>query len=92
MSSCLRGKINIVKYLLQAGADPSIGEAMGYLPPHGAAFQGRSNVMEALIEAGIDVNVPHHEDGFYPIHRACWGDTEVRLSAWCSRITFLRIY
>lgn len=75
MASCLRGKINIVKYLLEAGADTSIGEGTGYTPPHGAAFQGRPDVMEALIEAGVDVNVPH-KDGFVPLHRTCWGNEE----------------
>ena len=78
MASCLRGKINIVKYLLESGADPSIPEGAGYTPPHGAAFQGRPDVMKTLIEFGIDVNVPHG-DGFVPLHRTCWGDEEVRL-------------
>ena len=75
MASVLRGKINIVKYLLEAGADPSIGEASGYTPPHGAGFQGRPDVMSLLIDSGLDVNV-YHDDGFLPIHRACWGAKE----------------
>ena len=39
---------------------------------HGAAFQGRADVTRALIQAQL--NPSHmHEDGFRPIHRACWG-------------------
>mmetsp|Transcript_24439 Transcript_24439/g.34437 ORF Transcript_24439/g.34437 Transcript_24439/m.34437 type:complete len:215 (-) Transcript_24439:135-779(-) len=72
MAASLRGKINIVKYLLQQGADTSIGERQGYTPQHGAGFQGRADVMEVLYNAGIDVNHVH-EDGFTPLHRACWG-------------------
>lgn len=73
MAAVLRGKINIVKYLMSVGADTTVGEAKGYTAPHGAAFQGRSDVMEALIEAGLDVN-SYHEDGFVPLHRVCWGN------------------
>jgi len=76
MAASLRGKIDIVKYLIEQGADASIGEMMGYKPPHGAAFQGRPDVMQAFIDSGIDVN-EFHEDGFPPLHRTCWGKTEV---------------
>ena len=72
MAAVLRGKINIVSYLLKAGADPMIGENNGYHPPHGAAFQGRPDVMQTLIDYGLDVN-SFHSDGFLPFHRVCWG-------------------
>eukprot|EP00594_Rhizosolenia_setigera_P004006 CAMPEP_0178948470 /NCGR_PEP_ID=MMETSP0789-20121207/5497_1 /TAXON_ID=3005 /ORGANISM="Rhizosolenia setigera, Strain CCMP 1694" /LENGTH=200 /DNA_ID=CAMNT_0020628853 /DNA_START=85 /DNA_END=687 /DNA_ORIENTATION=- len=76
MASVLRGKINIVRYLLvEAGADPSIGERSGFLPPDGAAFQGRPDVMQLLIDNGIKVDY-HAHDGYSPFHRACWGPRE----------------
>jgi len=75
MAATLRGKINIVKYLLSEGADLTIPERQGYTPAHGAAFQGRPDVMKVLIDAGADVNVKH-EDGFFPLHRTCWGKEE----------------
>ncbi len=75
MAAVLRGKINIVKYLISVGADTTVGEAKGYTAPHGAAFQGRPDVMETLIEAGLDVN-SYHEDGFVPLHRVCWGNEQ----------------
>lgn len=68
MAATLRGKLNIVKHMLEQGADPSIGEAQGYTPPHGAAFQGRADVMHFLADSGLDVN-EFHSDGFAPIHR-----------------------
>ena len=79
MAATLRGKLNIVKYLLESGADASIGERDGFTPPHGAAFQGRPDVMGALIAAGLDVNSYHEKDGFLPLHRTCWGREKVRL-------------
>jgi hypothetical protein len=37
------------------GADPTIPEKDGYTPPHGAAFQGRTEVMKVLLEFGVVV-------------------------------------
>ena len=78
MGAVLRGKVGIVRHLLDIKVDVTIGEKQGFTPPHGAAFQGRADVMKMLIDHGIDVNVPHHEDGFNPLIRTCWGPTEVR--------------
>ena len=75
-AAVLRGKTNIVKYLLSQGADTSITEIDGYTLVHGAAFQGRPAVMDVLLDHGLDVNT-FHNDGFLPIHRACWGMEKV---------------
>ena len=75
MRSVLTGKIESVRFLLQAGADPTIPEKDGYLPPHGAGFQGRPEIMKILHESGINVHM-YHEDGYLPFHRACWGNRE----------------
>ena len=77
MAATLQGKAKLVKFLLDKGADSTIPEGSGYLPPHGAGFQGRPEVMKVLIDAGIDVNVYHERDGFLPLHRACWGREKV---------------
>ena len=74
MGSVLRGNTEMVRFLLQQGADTTIGEKDGYTPPHGAGFQGRADVMKLLHESGVDVTVFHEEDGYAPFHRACWGD------------------
>lgn len=74
MFASLIGEAEIVKILLKAGADPTIGEKDGYTPLHGSAFQGRVEATKVLLAHG---NVPNeaHKDGFHPIHRACWGTT-----------------
>ena len=76
MGSVLRGKPNIVDLLLEAGADASIPEKDGYTPPHGAAFQGRTAVLQVLQRYGVVPNDAWHADGYLPFHRACWGKTE----------------
>jgi ankyrin repeat protein len=75
MASVLRGKKLTVELLLFQGADPSVAEKDGYTPPHGAAFQGRTNVMAVLHEYGLSKQ-EYHSDGYLPFHRACWGQTE----------------
>ena len=74
MASTLRGNIDMVMTMLENGADATVAEKDGYTPPHGAGFQGRPEVMRVLKEVGgIDVVNSPHADGFFPIHRACWG-------------------
>ena len=73
MASTLRGKDKILRYLLKNGADATIPERDGYTPPHGSGFQGRIETMRLLKETGVDILNAEHPDGFYPLHRACWG-------------------
>jgi len=73
MTACLKGNLEIVKYLFENGADPKIGESDGYLPMDGVSFQGRVDVAKYLIEEQkLDFDYLH-TDGYAPIHRACWG-------------------
>ena len=56
-------------------ADTSKGTAKsGFTPLHGAAFQGRPEVVQLLLDHGVDP-LHRHEDGFVAMHRACWGTT-----------------
>lgn len=73
MGAVLRGNTNVVELLLTKGADVSIGEKDGYTPAHGAGFQGRADIMKLLKEHGIDVVGDKHTDGYFPLHRSCWG-------------------
>ena len=54
--------------------DAGVGEKDGYTPLHGAGFQGRAEIARLLLEdaRNLDPN-SFHEDGFAPLHRACWG-------------------
>ena len=72
MAATLSGSVRAVIELLKRGADASITEDDGYNPPHGAGFQGRALVLRELVKAKIDIT-KKHADGFYPMHRACWG-------------------
>lgn len=72
MFATLQGKLKAFKILLAAGADVTIGEAMGYTPIHGCGFQGRAAICKLLIDSGVDP-VDYHRDGYLPIHRAAWG-------------------
>jgi ankyrin repeat protein len=76
MASVLRGKADLVRLLLAAGADATVAERDGYTPAHGAAFQGRTAVMKVLLEFGVGTQQEPHGDGYLPWHRACWGRTE----------------
>ncbi|GAX22732.1 hypothetical protein FisN_4Hh156 [Fistulifera solaris] len=75
MAAVLRGQKDVVEYLLSRKdvVDVSIPEKDGYTPAHGAAFQGRPEIMSLLIQAGINVKDDFHTDGYAPLHRACWG-------------------
>jgi ankyrin repeat protein len=79
----LFGKLESVKTLLDLGANTAATEADGYNVLHAAGFQGRSEILEVLLqhfanqkEAGgfvLNPSTDKHEDGYYPIHRSCWG-------------------
>ena len=79
MFASLQGKVEMVRALLELGADPWLAENMGYTPIHGCAFQGRPAVCKLLIErglAGIDAatgDQRRHRDGYAPVHRTVWG-------------------
>mmetsp|Transcript_11386 Transcript_11386/g.24026 ORF Transcript_11386/g.24026 Transcript_11386/m.24026 type:complete len:202 (-) Transcript_11386:2471-3076(-) len=79
----LTGKEKAVTTLLELGADTSATERDGYDVLHAAGFQGRAGILTVLLEefakeakAGgfsLDPSTDRHRDGFYPMHRACWG-------------------
>jgi len=75
MKAVLTGKLAAVKFLLQQGADTSIGEKDGYTPMHGAGFQGRAAIAQVLLEHGLSVD-DRHSDGHTALQRACWGSEE----------------
>ncbi len=39
---------------------------------HGAAFQGRADVARVLLAYRVANTA--HKDGYFPVHRACWGN------------------
>merc|ERR1712107_573528 len=52
MNAVLTGKVQSVRFLLDAGADTEVAEQDGYTPMHGAAFQGRTEIAKMLVAHG----------------------------------------
>jgi len=72
MQSVLHGRTKMVKWCLDNGADTTIPERDGYTPMHGAGFQGRAEIADLLLKAGVGLR-DKHEDGHEPAIRSCWG-------------------
>lgn len=77
VNAVLTGKLIAVQTLLEAKADVTIPEKDGYTVMHAAGFQGRAEILKVLV-AFPDPNMQsmlhgQHADGYFPLHRACWG-------------------
>lgn len=74
ISAVLQGKYDSVKTLLELGANVYATEKDGYNVLHAAAFQGRAEVLQLLLdhfqEQSIDLNIAtdQHTDGYYALH------------------------
>ncbi|KAI4459833.1 g9a isoform b [Holotrichia oblita] len=55
--ACEHNHLNIVKYLLRKGADPSLRDLKQNIALHWAAFSGCQENVELLLNYGTDVNV-----------------------------------
>jgi ankyrin repeat protein len=65
MQSVLHGRVDMVRWCLENGADTTIAEKDGYTPMHGAAFQGHAPIAKLLLEHGVALR-DVHSDGFEP--------------------------
>ena len=66
-----KGNTDAVKQM--TAENPSIISSIdpnGYTPLHNAAFYGRKQIVEHLIENGADINVTDSKNGFTPLHSA----------------------
>jgi len=77
MKAVLEGQADVAEYLLKAGASVKLTDGEkpgeGYTPIHGAAFNGHAKIAKMLIKHGMAA-CERHQDGFSPMHRACWGE------------------
>ena len=60
---------NIVRVLLEGGADPLVRQRQGVNPLHYAAARGSAESMALLVEAGVPINIPL-KNGTTPLHKA----------------------
>lgn len=64
-----KGNIEIVRYLLQKGADIHLRNYKGFSPLHIAAYCGENEIVSSLIAAGADINAKAKDD-ITPLHAA----------------------
>ncbi len=71
------GRVEIVRMLIDAGANVNVQTNYGKTPLHWAAWNGRVEVVRMLIGAGADVNLKDN-DGWTPLHVAAgYGRVEI---------------
>lgn len=66
---CAEGHSEVVKLLLDYGANPNAVDAKGATPLHLATIGGHSHIVKQLIDFGCDVNIVDKE-GFTASMRA----------------------
>lgn len=69
MIACSAGHIEIVKLLIEKGANVRVTNNNGQTPLHYAASRNRLDVAQVLLEANSEVN-PRDNMGSTPMHRA----------------------
>ena len=58
--------------MLATGADAHFVDVLdGWTSLHHAARWGRTKIMEALMQAGVDINLKTTKDKETPLHKAC---------------------
>ena len=69
------GHLEIVRFLLENGADVEARSRDGFTPLHSVAQEDHADVLELLIQKGSNVNTPNvNDNGNTTLHyAACWG-------------------
>lgn len=68
------GDIEMVKSLLKEQPDPDERDSFGGTALHAAMFQNNLEIVELLIDAGLDVNAQGISNGYTPLHDAVWNN------------------
>lgn len=67
IEAAANGHLDVVKLLIENGADVNLKGEAWYGPLHAAAAKGHIEVVKILLENGADVNIFHHNK---PLHNA----------------------
>ena len=72
--ACRENEADIVRYLLEQGADANAIEPIfGAVPLHKATYNGLPVILKILLGVeGIDVNYQGYTNGYTPLHDALW--------------------
>lgn len=73
-AACWQGRLKVVKVLLDGGADPNALSSLGRTPLYFVTTQspasGRFDILRALIDAKVDIDMPCDKDGNTPLMNA----------------------
>jgi ankyrin repeat protein/L-ascorbate metabolism protein UlaG (beta-lactamase superfamily) len=64
--ACIKGHLELVRYLLEAGADPLAGDNENSTPLHVAAVGGNTGIARLLLDRNIDVDI-RDDNGMTPL-------------------------
>ena len=69
-----RGDIDAVRTLLADKPDPDERDSFGGTALHAAMFQDNPEIVELLLDSGLDPNAQGTSNGYTPLHDAVWAD------------------
>ena len=69
-----RGDIDAVRTLLEDKPDPDERDSFGGTALHAAMFQDNMEIVELLLNGGLDPNARGSSNGYTPLHDAVWAD------------------
>jgi len=75
-AGAMDGGEEIVKKLLQYGADPEIQDNQGFTPLHFAIFGNQDNVVSMLLQNGANPNIASDDFNETPLHIAAFNRSE----------------
>lgn len=68
------GKLDEVQKILATKPDPDARDPFGGTALHAAMFQKNMQIVELLIDYGLDINAIGPANGYTPLHDAVWAD------------------
>ena len=70
------GNIEEVREILKTKPDPDARDSFGGTALHAAMFQKNMQIVELLIDYGLDINAIGPTNGYTPLHDAVWADNK----------------